>query len=74
MATLSLLLLPLHLLHLVPSTSALAKSQPWDWQKGTGEYARFAVYEEELRAMAKQPYFSKVSHYFLLATSSSKPS
>jgi len=61
MATLSLLLLPLHLLHLVPSTTALAKSQPWDWQKGTGEYARFAVYEEELRAMAKQPYFSKVT-------------
>jgi len=38
-----------------------AKSSPWDWQKGTGEYAKFAAYEEELRAMASQPYFSRVT-------------
>merc|ERR1719331_251791 len=38
-----------------------AKSSPWDWQKGSGEYAKFAAYEEELRAMASQPYFSRVT-------------
>jgi len=40
-----------------------AKSSPWDWQKGTGEYAKFAAYEEELRAMASQPYFRFMSQY-----------
>jgi len=38
-----------------------ARSSPWDWQKGTGEYAKFAAYEEELRAMVSQPYFSRVT-------------
>ena len=42
---------------LVTAVGAKAKSRAWDWQKGTGDYSRFAAYEEQLRALAKQPFF-----------------
>jgi len=37
-----------------------AKSQPWDWQKGSEDKGTFHQYEAELRALANLPYFSRV--------------
>ena len=58
-----LLLLLSFLVTAKPSPDSNPHPTAWDWQmEEQVEYARFNIYEEEMRKLVKQPYFAKVKN------------
>ena len=51
------------LVHGAPSPHSNPHPTPWDWQmEEQVDYAKYNMYEEELKMMVEQPYFGKVNN------------
>ena len=46
-----------------PSPRSNPKPAPWDWQAGEQvDYAKYNMYEQEMKKMLEQPYFARVNN------------
>ena len=46
-----------------PSPRSNPKPTPWDWQTiEQADYAKYNMYEEEMKKMLEQPYFARVNN------------
>ena len=58
-----LLLLAGVIVHAKPDPASNPKPAPWDWQAGEQvDYAKYNMYEEEMKKMLVQPYFARVNN------------